>query len=110
MTSSHDLRRKFLAALIVGLQVTWPILSLLIFAIVAAGLMVGLLEGWSIADSLYFSFVTGMTIGYGDLVPQGLFSRILSILIGGCGILLTALIAAVAVKALTATFTDGKQS
>jgi len=52
-------------------------------------------------SSIYFSFVTGLTIGYGDLAPKTLLTRTLSVLIGVNGILLTALIAAVAVKALT---------
>ena len=52
-------------------------------------------------ESIYFSFVTGLTIGYGDLAPKTLLTRTLAVVIGACGILLTALIAAVAVKALT---------
>lgn len=61
---------------------------------------VGVLEGWSLQESI--SFVTGLTIGYGDLAPKTLLTRAISILIGVNGILLTALVAAVAVKALTA--------
>jgi Ion channel len=52
---------------------------------------------------IYFSFVSGLTIGYGDLVPGRLFTRVLAILIGLSGILGTALVAAIAVKALNAT-------
>ena len=95
------LRRSFIVGLVSGLQVVWPILSALLGLIVALGLAVGLLEGWSVQESIYFSFVTGLTIGYGDLAPKTLLTRTLAILIGICGILLTALVAAVAVKALT---------
>jgi len=42
------------------------------------------------------------SIGYGDLAPKSLLARVLAILIGVCGVLVTALVAAVAVKALTA--------
>ena len=52
-------------------------------------------------DSVYFAFVSGLTIGYGDLAPKTLVTRILAIAIGICGVLVTALVAAVAVKALT---------
>lgn len=96
------LRRSFLTGLVTGLRVVWPILSALVSLIVALGLAIGLLEGWSITESVYFSFVTGLTIGYGDLAPTTLLTRALAVLIGACGILLTALVAAVAVKALTA--------
>jgi Ion channel len=30
------------------------------------GLLVGFMEGWSVGDAVYFTFVTGLTIGYGD--------------------------------------------
>jgi len=49
---------------------------------------------------VYFTFVTGLTIGYGDLVPHHTLSRFLAILIGFLGIVLTGLIAAIAVRAL----------
>jgi len=96
------LRRSFVVDLFIGLQVVWPILSALIVLIVALGIAVGLLEGWSMQESLYFAFVSGLTIGYGDFAPKTLPARVLAILIGVCGVLITGLVAAVAVKALTA--------
>ena len=103
---SRTLRRNFAAGLLAGLQVVWPILSVLLVLIIALGLIVGLLEGWSIQESIYFAFVTGLTIGYGDLAPKLLLTRTLAIGIGLCGVLVTALVAAIAVKALTATTDD----
>jgi hypothetical protein len=96
------MRREFAAGLLAGLRVVWPVLSALLGLIVALGVVIGLIEGWSIQDSIYFAFVSGLTIGYGDLAPKTLLTRMLAILIGVCGVLLTALLAAVAVKALTA--------
>jgi hypothetical protein len=97
------LRRHFLRALVKELRVVWPIPSLLILLIAGLGLLVGVREGWTFQESEYFGFVTGLTIGYGDFSPKTLLGRILAIFIGACGVLLTALLAAVAVKALTAT-------
>jgi hypothetical protein len=105
---SRTLRRKFVAGLFIGLQVVWPILSGLLVLIVALGLVIGWIEGWSVSESLYFSFVSALTIGYGDLAPKTLITRSLAVLIGLCGVLFTALVAAVAVKALTATRPDGE--
>jgi len=104
---SAMLRRNFVAGLLTGLRVVWPILSVLLGLIVALGLVVGLLEGWSVHESIYFAFVSGLTIGYGDLAPRSLLTRALAIAIGVCGVLLTALVAAIAVKALTAATADG---
>lgn len=99
-----------MVGLVSGLRVVWPILSALLGLIVALGLAAGLLEGWSVQESIYFSFVTALTIGYGDLAPKTLLTRALAILIGVCGALLIALVAAVAVKALTASREEPAQS
>ncbi len=105
---SRTLRREFAAGLLTGLRVVWPIMSALLVLILALGLVIGLVEGWSVQESVYFAFVSGLTIGYGDLAPTSLLTRGLSIAIGVCGVLLTALLAAVAVKALTAA-TDNRE-
>ena len=101
-------RRAFRHNLLTSLRLVWPVLSFLLGIILALGIVVGLREGWSILDSIYFSFVTGLTIGYGDLAPRSLLGRLLAILIGMCGIMLTGLIAAIAVKALTGPGNTGE--
>lgn len=98
------LRQKFHAGMFMGLRIIWPILSMLLGLMIAAGLLVGALEGWSIPDSVYFALVTGLTIGYGDFAPTLLVTRVLAIGIGVCGVVCTALLAAVAVGALAAAF------
>ena len=98
---SRKMRRGFASELVRGLRIVWPILSILLVLIVVLGVIIGLLEGWSVQDSIYFAFITALSIGYGDLVPTTLFTRTLAILTGGCGMLMTALVAALAVRALT---------
>jgi hypothetical protein len=109
MNDSRTLRRRFVGGLLTGLRVVWPILSVLLGLIIVLGLVVGLLEGWSLHESIYFAFVSGLTIGYGDLAPKFLLTRALAIVIGLCGVLLTALLAAIAVKSLTAATDDRNQ-
>ena len=104
---SRTMRKNFMTGLFSALRVVWPILSALLGLIVALGVVVGVLEGWSLQESVYFSFVTGLTIGYGDLAPKLLLTRALAIVIGVCGVLITALVAAIAVKALAAVSDDG---
>ena len=100
---SQTMRRNFMGGLLSGLQVLWPILSALLATMAGLGVVIGTLEGWSLQESIYFAFVSGLTIGYGDLAAKTLLGRTLSILIGVCGVLFTALLAAVAVRALPAT-------
>ena len=97
---AHAIRRKFAAGLLVGVRVVWPILSALILLIVGLGILVGRVEHWTVGESIYFAFVSGLTIGYGDLAPKVFLSRTLAVAIGVCGVLFTALLAGVAVKAL----------
>jgi hypothetical protein len=99
-------RRRFLSSMVAGVHVVWPILSVLLALMVALGIAIGLLEGWPLVDGVYFAFVSGLTIGYGDLVPKTLLSRTLAVCIGFSGILLTGLVAAIGVQALTAALRD----
>ncbi|HYZ34933.1 MAG TPA: potassium channel family protein [Crenalkalicoccus sp.] len=94
------MRRRFLRALGHNLYVVWPILSGILAWQLALGFLIARLELWSLGDGLYFTFVTGLTIGYGDLVPRQPLSRFLAILVGFFGTVLTGLVAAIAVRAL----------
>lgn len=91
---------RFFKELLAPLQIVWPVFSGLLVVIFGLGLIVSRFEGWHPLAGLYFACVTGMTVGYGDLVPTHPVSRILAICIGFAGILLTALLAAIAVRAL----------
>jgi len=73
---------------------------------VGPGLLIGYIEEWKITDALYFTFVTGLTIGYGDLTPRHLVSRCLAVVIGFSGIVLTGLVAAIGVRALSVASRD----
>ena len=64
------------------------------------GALVSLLQGWPLGDAFYFTFVTALSIGYGDLVPKGFLARLIAMVIGFTGILLTGLVAAIGVRAL----------
>jgi hypothetical protein len=108
--NSSAMRREFAAGLLVGARVVWPVLSMLMGAVAALGVVIGRLEGWSVLESMYFAFVSGLTIGYGDFAPKTGLARVLAIVIGICGVLFTALVAAVAVKALTAARGRGDDS
>ena len=96
-------RRIFFRALLRGFQILRPALSGVLTAIMILGAVVGLLEDWGIAQGVYFSFVTGLTIGYGDLAPSMALTKLLAVMIGLLGILLTGLVAALAVAAFQAT-------
>lgn len=41
-----------------------------VLVIVSGGCLIGKAEGWNWIDSIYYSFMTATTIGFGDLCPQ----------------------------------------
>ena len=102
------LRRHFLRAFFHAIHVTWPVLSVILAIQLALGLLTGFVEGWSVGDAVYFTFITGLTIGYGDLVPRQALTRALAIGIGLSGLFLTGVIAAIAVHAIRSALTDGE--
>lgn len=72
----------------------------LIALVVAGAAAVTLVEKMPFADTLYFAFVTGLTIGYGDIVMHTPVGRLVALLIGLVGILFSGLIVAVLVHAV----------
>ena len=61
------------------------------------------LEKMPFADALYFTFITGLTVGYGDIAPVTPMGRVVAVLTGLLGMLITGLIVAVAVFSLKKT-------
>jgi voltage-gated potassium channel len=86
-----------------------PILLSLITVIILLALIVGHKEGWSTFDSIYWAFITGFTVGYGDIRPLTRLSKILAILIAWTGIMFTGVIVAATVTATSSAIKDNLQ-
>ena len=80
--------------------------------IVLGGIVISYLEGLHVGESIYFAFITGLTIGYGDIEPMTTWGRVVSVGIGITGMLFTGLTVAVATRALVDTVEEigGEQS
>ena len=104
--ASKTVRRRFLVAVGHAIHLTWPVLSIILAIQVTLGLLIGVVEGWSVGDAVYFTFVTGLTIGYGDIVPRQALGRALAVGVGISGLFLTGLIAGIAVYAMRTALTD----
>ena len=72
--------------------------------ITAQGLIVGRIESWTKFDSLYWAFITALTIGYGDIRPLKKRSKIISISLGTLGIMLSGILVAITVEASSGAF------
>ncbi len=96
-------RRRFRIFFWRKLQIISPIIFALVLIQIALGVFAGFIEHWSLGDSIYFTFITGLTIGYGDFVPKHFLSRLAAVAIALDGVVVMGLIAAVAVRALEET-------
>jgi hypothetical protein len=96
---------KFFHYVFMIIKFIWPIFFSLLILIMLLGIVIGLREGWTIGDSLYFSFITGFTIGYGDITPHYPLTKILAVILAGVGFLFTGILVGIAVEALRFTVT-----
>jgi voltage-gated potassium channel len=79
------------------------IFALLFIILIGAG-AIAFVEKLPFGDALYFSFVTGLTIGYGDIVVKTPLGRCIALFIGFIGIVFTGLVIAGAVEAVRRTY------
>jgi voltage-gated potassium channel len=84
------------------------VILMLIALILAGAAAVTLVEKMSFGDTLYFAFVTGLTVRYGDIVVKTPLGRFLALLIGFIGILFTGLMVAVLVLAVRESYEEQK--
>ena len=75
----------------------------LIGLIVLGGLAISLVEKPAIPESLYFAFITALSIGYGDIAPVTMLGRVISVGIGLVGMVFVGLSVAIATRALADT-------
>jgi hypothetical protein len=101
-----DLLLDFLKTYLSRLAHLWPFFVALLGLIVALGLRIGQLERWSPVDALYFAFITATAVGYGDFHPTRHRSKGLAIVIALIGVLLTGLIVAVGLEAVSHAFRE----
>jgi len=82
----------------------------LIALIVGAAAVFTHIEKMPFDDALYFSFITGLTIGYGDIVVKTPIGRIIAVLLGLIGIVFTGLMVAAAIRAVGESMRDINKS
>jgi voltage-gated potassium channel len=77
------------------LRVVWYLRSLymaLIGSILVGGFAIAAIEKIPFGDAVYFAFITGLTVGYGDVVAHTGVGRFISVLLGFIGIIFTGLV------------------
>lgn len=93
-----ELTFSFLYKFFWGIVLSFPTLLLLSLIIVLLSLIVGKHEHWNKFDSIYWAFITALTVGYGDFKPTKRSSKIMSLIISFIGIMLFGIIVAITVN------------
>jgi voltage-gated potassium channel len=84
-------------------RITWnlrAIFLMLLALIMANAVVIAATEKLSFGKAVYFAFITGLTVGYGDIVPSTAIGQIMAVLLGLVGILFTGMVVAVAVQSV----------
>lgn len=83
------------------------VVYLLLLAFVMAGsAAISFAEKVSFGKAVYFSLITGLTVGYGDIVPTTGIGQIISILLGFVGILTMGIVVAASVESVRRAWED----
>ena len=82
------------------------VLLFLIMLIVISAAVISQVENLPFGEALYFSFITGLTIGYGDIVVKTPFARLIAVLLGLTGIIFTGVMVAGAIRAVEKSLKD----
>lgn len=88
------------------MQHVFPLFLGLGAIIATLSVWVGRKEKWSVADSLYFGFITALTVGYGDLRPTLGMNKFIAIVIALFGLVTSGILVAIAVEAVAVTFRE----
>ena len=105
LEASTKFARKFVKY---TMKVRATIVSLLL--IVLGGCAIARVEGIKLGNAIYFAFITGLSIGYGDIHPDTSLGKIVSVAIGLIGILFVGLTVAIATRALRDTIEHSKKT
>ena len=84
-------------------RILWGMRSVLLVQlalIVLGAFFISISEARPFGEALYFALITGLTVGYGDIVASTAIGQVISVLLGLIGLLFTGLVVAIAVRAL----------
>jgi len=82
------------------------LIIILLIIIILGAYLISTFDNISFAESLYLSFITGTTVGYGDITPVTYASKVVAVVLGIIGIIFTGIVVAINVEAMRITLKD----
>lgn len=101
-----DFSLAFASYFLNGLILVGPLIIFLLVIILLLGQVAGRIEHWTRFDAFYWSLITAMTVGYGDIRPGKTSTKSLSLIIAFTGLVLTGITVAIAIEAATKSFSE----
>ena len=85
------------------------VLLSLFLVLIASALVISALDGIPISDALYFTFITALTVGFGDITPASGLTRAIAVLVGVVGVILVGMVVAISTRALKLAVDEEQQ-
>jgi len=94
---------EFLRAWIRYTSYVQEVIVTLLAILLLGSVLIWRYENISFGNAIYFTCITGLSVGYGDVTPETVMGKIVSVCIGIVGVLFVGLSVAIAARALTDT-------
>ncbi|WP_298869012.1 potassium channel family protein [uncultured Gimesia sp.] len=94
---------EFLKAWIRYARYIQEVIVTLLLILLLGSVLIWRYEGISFGDAIYFTLITGLSVGYGDITPETSIGKFVSVCIGIIGVLFVGISIAIANRALTDT-------
>lgn len=94
---------EFLRAWVRYTSYVREIIGTLFLILLLGSVLIWSYEDISFGDAIYFTFITGLSVGYGDITPETTMGKIVSVCIGMIGVFIVGLSVAIGARALADT-------
>ncbi len=79
------------------------VMGVLFFILLSIAVIISIVEDHAFGDALYFTLITGLTVGYGDIAPVTAVGRLASVVAAFVGVILTGIYVGIATQAIAQT-------